>query len=280
MRAIRLSILIAFSVVAVEGTSLAQNAPPPADPNAPPPGYQQPPPGYQQQPPPGYQQPPPGYAQQPPPGYQQQPPPGYYQQPGYPPPTAYGYQQPPGYAAEPPAKHGFLALPYLGFESHRGNTGQGLSAGFIMGALLGGRISPNFSLNGELRLDVLNPDTAGSGVDVTIIELDLAVSPLFHVPFRGGEFVVGPKLGLFVGADSLSYGGIEQQSDTATGYVAGVNSGVFFDVSRRVALGGLVSFSVRDASRVCTTISGGSENCRDVSATAEKVLAFHFGALF
>src|SRR5215468_9494380 len=122
MRVFGLSVLIAVSVVAIEAFAVAQTSPPPTD-------YQQPPPGYQ---------PPPG--QQPPPGYQQQPPP----------PQAYGYNQPPpAYAPPPPpGKHGFLALPYLGLESHQGNSGQDLGTGFILGTLLGGRLNPQFSING------------------------------------------------------------------------------------------------------------------------------------
>ena len=288
MRAFRLSALIAFSTAALEALAVAQTAP--ADPNAPPPGYQAPPPGYQQQPPPGYdqqqQQPPPGYQQQPPPGYQQQPPPGYYQQqppPGYyqQPPTA--YQPPPGTYAPPPppqGKHGFLALLYTGFATHTGDTGDGLGPGLILGGILGGRVNPQFSINGELRLDVLNPNNVNAGYDVTAFEFDLAFSPLFHLPFANGEFVVGPKLGLFVSAFDIKYGGVSYGTESFTGYVAGINSGVFFDVSRSVALGGMLSLSFRDPKQYCMTPDGGTENCIDVTADAETVIGFHGGVLF
>ena len=287
MRAFRMSALIAFSTASLEAFAVAQTPPPPADPNAPPPGYQQPPGGYQQQPPPGgYQQPPPGqYQQQPPPGqYQQQPPPGYYQQqPGYyqQPPTA--YQPPPGgYAAPPPppGKHGFLALLYTGIATHTGNTGEGLGPGFILGGILGGRVNPQFSINGELRFDILNPKNVNPGFDVTALELDLAVSPLFHVPFQNGEFIVGPKLGIFAQAINVMYGGANYGSESMSGYVAGINSGVFFDVGRNVALGGMLSLSVRDPNRYCMTPDGGLESCADVNFDSEKVLGFHGGVLF
>jgi hypothetical protein len=281
MRAFRLSALIAFSTAALEALAVAQTAP--ADPNAPPPGYQAPPPGYQQQPPPGYdqqqQQPPPGYQQQPPPGYyQQQPPPGYYQQP----PTA--YQPPPGAYAPPPpppeGKHGFLALPYLGFESHRGTDATDLGTGFIIGTLLGGRVNPNFSINGELRIDILRPKDVPSNVSVSMAEVDLAFSPLFHVPLPAGELVLGPKLGFFAGSMSISSGGVEQSNASVSGLVAGLNAGAFFDVSRSTALGGMVSFTIRDPNEVCTTY-GGVEYCDgDMNYTSEKVVAFHAGALF
>ena len=288
MRAFRLSALIAFSIVALEALAVAQTAP--ADPNAPPPGYQAPPPGYQapppgyqQQPPPGYdqqpQQPPPGYQQQPPPGYyQQQPPPGYYQQP----PTA--YQPPPGAYAPPPpppqGKHGFLALPYIGLESHQGSADNDLGTGFVIGTLLGGRLNPNFSINGEFRIDVLNPKNVPSGVDLAFVEVDFTASPLFHVPLPSGELVVGPRLGFFGAAGSISYGGVEQSNSNASGLVAGLNAGAFFNVSHSTALGGMISFTIRDPSRACTTI-GGVEYCDEsTNFRAEKVLGFQAGALF
>jgi hypothetical protein len=290
MRAFRLSVLIAFSTAALETFAVAQTSPPPVDPNAPPPGqYQQPPPGQYQQPPPGqYQQPPPGQYQQPPPGqYQQQPPPGYYQQqpppPGYyqQPPTAYqpppgGYGPPP----PPPGKHGFLALLYTGFETHAGDTGRDWGPGFMLGGILGGRINPQFSINGELRFDILNPKNVNPGFDVTALELDLALSPLFHVPIPNGEFIVGPKLGIFAQAVNVVYQGANYGTESVSGYVAGINSGVFFDVSRSVAIGGMLSLSLRDPRRYCTTPDGGSESCIDVTGDAEKVIGFHGGILF
>src|SRR4051812_19555660 len=285
MRAFRTSFLIALSGTALAASAVAQTSPPP-DYQQPPPGYQQqPPPGYQQQPPPGYQQPPPGYQQQPPPGYQQQPPPGYQQQPppGYyqQPPTA--YQQPPGYAPPPPpppGRHGFLAMPFIGIASHQGSEGDGLGPGFVIGGLLGGRVGPNFSINGELRFDVLNPKNVGSGVDVTALELDFALSPLFHMPFPNGEFILGPKLGVYALDYQVRYGGVDGGSSSASGFVYGFNSGVFFDVGPHSALGGLLTFAVRDPSTACSTPAGGSESCISGDYVAAKVLGFQFAALF
>jgi hypothetical protein len=272
MRVFGLSVVIAGSVVALEALAVAQTNPPPQD-------YQQPPPGYA--PPPGYQAPPPGYQQQPPPGYQQQPPPGYQQPP---PPQAYGYGQQPGYAPPPPpGKHGFLALPYIGIASHQEANSSDLGPGFMIGAILGGRLNPMISLNGELRVDALNVKTSQlpSGTDVSAFEVDIAFSPLFHVPFPQGEFVVGPKLGLFVGAQTVSYGGSEVETDSASGLMGGVNAGVFFDVGPKLAIGGLVSFTVRDIGSTCSTPTGGSQTCNDSPGLpSEKVLGFHGGILF
>ena len=270
MRVFGSSVLLAVSVVALQSFAVAQTSPPPPD-------YQQPPPGYQQQPPPGYQQ-------QPPPGYQQQPPPGYQQPPpaGYPPPQAYGNSAPPpGYAAAPPVKSGFLALPYLGISSLQGTTGENNGAGFLLGALLGGRINPMLSLNGEVRFDILNPKNVNSGYDVGEAEFALSFSPLFHAPFPQGEFVIGPKLGIFGYALEAKYGGQTVDKVSASGLELGANAGVFFNISPTVALGGILSFTVRDPSKVCETVYGYAEQCNDsTDFDSQKVLGIHAGALF
>ena len=292
MRAFRLSALIAFSTAALEALAVAQTTPPPTDPNAPPPGYQAPPPGYQQQPPPGYQQqPPPGYQQQPPPGYQQQPPPGYYQQqppPGYyqQPPTA--YQPPPGAYAPPPPPPGQARLSRAPLPRARiapGRQPATVSARASSSArILGGRVNPQFSINGEFRIDVLNPKNVPSGVDVTVVEVDFAVSPLFHVPFPNGEFVLGPKLGFFGAAGSTSR---TEASSTATeqlpaGSSPGSTPASFFDVTRAHGPGRhaqLRRFAIpagparRRAADANTAIDG-------QHSASEKVLGFQAGALF
>jgi hypothetical protein len=274
MRVFGSSVLLAVSLVALQSFAVAQTSPPPAD-------YQQPPPGYQQ-PPPGYQQPPPGY-QQPPPGYQQQPPPGYQQQPGaYPPPQTYGQPQS-GYGAAPPppGKSGFLALPYIGISSIQNDTGiVDTGPGLMLGTLLGGRLNPMISLNGEIRFDIINVKNVNAGYDVGAAEFELAFSPLFHVPFPQGDFVVGPKVGLFAFGLEAKYAGQSVEKDSLSGPEIGANAGVFFNISTAVALGGMLSFTVRDPSTACQTIPPYAENCMDVNADSQKVLGFHAGALF
>jgi hypothetical protein len=171
-------------------------------------------------------------------------------------------------------------LLYTGFVTHTGTTGENFGPGFMLGGILGGRLNPQFSINGELRFDILNPKNVNAGYDVTALELDLALSPLFHVPFQNGEFIVGPKLGIFAQAVDVAYGGQSVGTESLSGYVAGINSGVFFDVSRSVAIGGMLSLSVRDPRRYCETPTGGSESCVDVTGDSEKVIGFHGGVLF
>ena len=307
MRALRASASIALTIVACQALAVAQTSPPatgtppasaapppnyPPPPGAqppsandpPPPGYQQPPPGYQQQPPPGYQQPPPGYSQ-PPPGYSQPPPPGYYQPPppGYYPPAAYGYPQAPPPPRPPPRTHGFLALPYIGVTTFAGqsNAPNPYGTGFALGTLVGGRLNPSFSLNGELRMDAINFRNVPSGEKWEAFEFDFDLSPLFHVPFATGEMVVGPKLG-FAGYDETDTmtNGLETFRQHWSGFSAGFNAGVFFAVSRVMSLGGMFSFTIRDPSQVCGTIAGQTEHCQTADFHSEKVFGFQAGALF
>ncbi len=263
---------------------------PQQQPGYPPPGY--PPPAYPQQPgypPPGYSQqpgyPPPGYSQQPgypPPGYSQQPgypPPGYTQQPGYPPP---GYAYPPNYYARPapppPAgKHGFLAMVFLGVNSLAGSTGQNENVGFRLGTIMGGRVNESFSINGEFTLDVLNPKNVPSNVDLTEFELDLAISPLFHVQTGSNvELVVGPKLGIMVyekddGGSPVIKG---------NGYVYGLNAGAFASISRSVSLGGLISFAARKFTEVQDCAPDGTCTTDDNLPGADKVFGITGAILF
>jgi hypothetical protein len=270
--------IVAGAVVAACGARAnAQTEPPPGAAPGPPPGPDGTQPGYGQQPgyPPAQQQP--GYppAQ---PGYPPQQPPGYYPPP---PQQPYGYP-PPGAPPPPMGRHrsGFLALPYLGIESHAGSDDQDLGVGFVLGSFLGGRINDSFSINGEITIDIGNPKNVAPGIDVTIAEVDLAFSPLFHVPLGNGEVVLGPKLGAFGASAEASSGGVTAKRE-ASGVVAGVNAGAFFDVSPSISLGGMLNFEWRDASKVCATDTNGIQTCDSTSNfVAEKIVAAYFGALF
>jgi hypothetical protein len=267
-----------------------QPQPPAAQP--PPPGYQQPPPGYQQQQPPGYQPPPPGYQPPPgypPPGYYQQPPPGYYQPPpgyyqpppGTYPPPGYGYPpQPPPPPRPPPRTHGFLAMPYIGGHAHAGQTSELYGPGFSMGVLLGGRLNPSFSINGELRVDALSFRNVPSSEDWEAAEFDFALAPLFHFQFAAGEFVLGPKLGFFSYDETDKAGGVAVYLERRSGFAAGINSGVFFAVSRVLSLGGLLTFTVRNPGQVCTTVPPALERCDSGDFPSDKVFGFLGAMLF
>jgi len=266
-----------IAMLAIAGTARAQAPtpqPPPAEAPPPQPGYAEPaappPPGYAP-PPAGYTPPPPGYAP-PPPGYAQPP-------PAYPPPPPYGYQQPPGVATHP--RSGALFMPYLGVNSFQGDTGNNTDPGLRIGGLGGGHVNELLSLNGEVTIDFVNPKNVPSGVDESIIELDLAFSPLLHAaPAPNFELVIGPKLGFWFGAAEATSGGMTAKS-SAQGWLLGINGGAFFTVSPSVSIGGLISFVTRNLTKVCNTLPGFAEQCMtDNLGDADKVLGFTGAVLF
>ena len=267
--------------------------------------YQQPQPtqpGQNQQPQPaqpGQYQPPQPYPQQyqQPQAYPQQyQPPGTYPQPGqpqaYPPqyPQTYpqpaypqqpGYQPQPAYpavpvAAEPtyqPRHRGFMAMPYFGFNFPVGDASDVYSTGVRLGGLMGGYLGSHFSLNGELSIDIMNPDA-----DFTEVLLALSLSPLFHFGPPRLDFVIGPRLGYYVDSMTVSSDGTDY-TQTYKGLAYGFNGGAFVQLGR-IWLGGLLSFTLHDPSEYCYSRSGYDEQCDDVDGDAFKVLTLNGAILF
>ena len=247
----------------IQGMCMIPAAPAPAP--APAPGGAYPPP------PNGYPPPQNGY-----------PPPGYPPPQGYPPPAAYSAQVP-SYPPPPPPvqrRHRvFMFLPYIGFHSFLGNNAQGLDAGFHLGGMMGFRIGDFVSLNGELSLDVLNPNNTGAGNSYSETDFTLTFSPMIHIPAGNVELAFGPKLGL--------WGGVYNQSNafadgdgSYSGVDLGSNFGVFFQVGRHVWLGGILSFDSRSYSQNCFTPTGGSQGCTSTGLPpADKVGAMSFALM-
>jgi hypothetical protein len=260
MRRDRLLLAGSALTILISTAAVAQTAPPPAPGPADQPAQAAPPPGYQQQPPPGYA--PQGY---PPPPPQ-----------GYPPPQTYMAPPPP----PPPGKHGFLPILYLGVNSFQGKTGDNMGPGFRLGTILGGRITDQISLNGEMTIDFLNLNNDG-GADITVVEVDLAFSPLFHQPVgSSAEFVIGPKLGFMALSESASSGGQDLGSGTGSGYVLGLNAGLFAAVSPSTSIGGLLSFESRSFSKLCSTEPGFAEQCQTSGLDSDKVLGITGAVMF
>jgi hypothetical protein len=200
---------------------------------------------------------------------------------GYPPPQQ-GFAQPAGsppQGSPPPPRSPFLKIAYLGVTVPVGQSSNYENPGLRFGTILGGRLSPQLSLNGELTLDLDNPKNQG-GSDFTEIELDVAFSPLFHVPTGNLELVFGPKLGINIDSASGTFAGGKAES-TATGWVTGINAGFFATLSGSTSIGGLVSFVSRKTTEVCSTVSGSSEQCTtSISGPSYKVLGFTGAILF
>jgi len=249
---------------------------------SPPAGWGQPPPPQQPYPPqpPAYGAPAPGAqfpAAQPQP---YQAPPGY----GVPPPPAaappYAFQ--PATAPLPPRQRrhpSFVALPFLGINSYRGDAGRAIDPGFRLGTLLGGHIGDLFSINGEITFDFINPSNVDPGASYSSVDLDVALSPLVHIDAGKLELVAGPKLGLEWNFWSFDGSGVSG-SGHSSGIVVGFNTGMFVHISRGVALGGLISFAIRDDHETCRTDAAGAESCSDTTYPSAKVLGLTLGALF
>src|SRR4029077_10196945 len=97
---------------------------------------------------------------------------------------------------------------------------------------------------GEILIDFINPETDTPGV--TTLGVEVAFSPLFHIPSNTLDIVIGPKLCGF--APPISDG---SNTETISGYLLGVNAGLFAGISPSMAIGGLVSFSIREPTKVC-----------------------------
>jgi hypothetical protein len=136
-----------------------------------------------------------------------------------------------------------------------------------------------FSINGEIGIDVLNPDNIPSNVDVTAVSLGLTLSPLVHL--RGGaiEFVAGPKVGFWAARSELKSGGATT-SRSISGNLFGLNLGLFTNVSDSMAVGGLLSFDIRTIGHACFQNPGMAEMCGDATGDAAKVVGITAAALF
>lgn len=182
-------------------------------------------------------------------------------------------------AAPPPEKHGFLGMFYVGGHHYFGNAGKNLGTGLRLGTILGGRLNPQISLNGEITLDILNPKNEPSGVDASGLDADITFSPLFHVPSGNVELVVGPKLGARAYAQSVSRGGFTT-TGSVSGFTWGLNAGLFFALSPGASLGALLNFEARTHDESCAQGAGLPEVCtKQNQPAADKVMGINIAVL-
>ena len=171
-----------------------------------------------------------------------------------------------------------MALPYIGMNSFSGDGTSRLDPGLRLGAFLGGYATEVFSVNGEVTLDVMNPNTPG--VDSSEWMADFTFSPLFHARSNSAEFVIGPKLGIWT-LSAHGSDGIETVDVDERGWTFGANAGAFFPVgSGATSLGMLVSWANLQPSHVCATVSGYGEQCTSNISGDVNVFAFTFAVLF
>jgi hypothetical protein len=173
-----------------------------------------------------------------------------------------------------------LLSAFLGISSFQGTTSEGLSPGLRFGGLIGFYASPVFSLNGELSIDFLNPDSNFG--NQTAVRAAISFSPLYHLATTGNfEIVLGPKLGAWSEDDSDSDG---NTLGSLSGYLFGINAGAYTRVGTAL-LGGLFSFENGVWTKTCAAadplMGNFDQVCVSVSnAPTDKILAFNLSALF
>jgi hypothetical protein len=227
-----------------------------------------PPPPLQDYPaPPAY--PPPAYSPQPyPPAY---PPPAYPYQ-GYPPPGSYGYAAPPLHPRVP-RRRTFELIPYLGLQSYRGEGGAHLGPGTRLGGLIGLRVGDNVWINGELTIDSLSTRNLPDGDSYDEYDFAASLSPLVFVPAGDVQLAFGPKLGAWAASYNQSSFARGDGNGSYSGFDLGVNGAAFFQVGRKLWLGGLASFDLRTYRSSCFTAFAGIEGCSSTLPAADKVVA-------
>jgi hypothetical protein len=166
----------------------------------------------------------------------------------------------------------------LGVNAFLGSSGEGYGTGFRIGGMFGFFLAPQFSLNLEVMVDVLNlnSNTVAAQNGLHGIRVVGAFSPLYHVPSSSNlEFVIGPKLGGWSTsiADDYDYG------ITYKGYLLGLNAGLFVR-SGNLYWGGLFTFENSVISEFCYRDAGLDYGCSSVTGDPEHVLGITGSVLF
>ena len=172
-------------------------------------------------------------------------------------------------------KDGPEAIPFLGMNSIAGNAGKGYGVGFRFGSLLGFRFAQNWSVSGEVVLDVLNTNST-PGQDTSGWNGDVGVAPLYHYPLAQVELVAGPMLGTY-----LQLGRVKNVLISETiweyGWTIGANAGAFVPLHDRKALGVLFNFILHEPLKRC--FDAGMEVCATSDLSSVKMIGLSLAAL-
>jgi hypothetical protein len=147
--------------------------------------------------------------------------------------------------ASPAFRRGFLALPYAGWQFPM-SAAYWISSGFRFGSLLGGHLSKNLSLSGEIAFATWTWDRPatwndpGGGEGHRAAQVDLGISLLRHVGWSWGEIIFGPRFG---GAMIFRHDAQEDNRIFVNGFQAGLKIGLLKALSDSQALGLVADFS-------------------------------------
>ncbi len=166
-------------------------------------------------------------------------------------------------------------IPFLGMNSIAGEAGKGYGVGFRFGSLLGVRFAQNWSVSGELVLDVLSPNSI-PGLDTSGWNGDVAVAPLYHYPLAQVELVAGPTVGTFLQLGRAT-NSLMSATTWAYGWTIGANAGAFVPLHNRKALGVLFNFILHEPLKSC--FDAGREVCATSGLPSVKMIGFSLAAL-
>ena len=121
-------------------------------------------------------------------------------------------------------------------------------------------------MNGELVLDILNPDEE-EGLSASAVAFDATFSPLLHFGPPRMEAFAGPKVGVFGFSADARVGNASVHS-TAHGLTFGLNAGVAVPAGK-AAFGALVSYTQRRATESCLHAPSSAEVCNDSPAGSD-----------
>ena len=167
----------------------------------------------------------------------------------------------------------FELIPYLGFHSYQGEGGAHLGPGMRLGGLIGLRVGDDVWINGELTIDSANPRDFPKDETYDEDDFTASLSPLVFVPAGGVELAFGPKLGAWAATYGQSSFARGDGNGTYAGFDLGVNGAAFFQVGRKLWLGGLASFDLRTYRSSCFTPLGGTERCSSALPPSDKIVA-------
>jgi hypothetical protein len=178
----------------------------------------------------------------------------------------------------PREREGLLIMPFLGIHSFQNSGNEVFEAGLRVGALVGGYVADQWSLNASVIVDVINPNAdvvkpgAPADVDANGQVFELAFSPLFHAGNSQFEVALGPKVGawaLRIHADDTTIQG-DAATGTAQGWLFGGNVGLFARASAFSA-GLLLSLDLRDTFNACLEGANITRRCQS-SAPSDTLL--------
>jgi hypothetical protein len=172
-------------------------------------------------------------------------------------------------------------------HSYRNDQAKYYGPGARLGVLVGGRIDDVFSLGVEVSLDISNLQYP-NGPGVSQSEWTGWIAPSILFQFHRGRFELayGPKIGLFMRRATEHDSTISQTADDQlTGYMIGINGGVFLALSPRTSVGLLLSLDLLFPKTFCETVASpiynpAQQRCTQAAVESPRVFGLTGAALF